>query len=145
MSHPDTLVTAASVIAGFGSALIAFRLQRELDIEQQNEEKPPHQREEHWFPASDWLLVASNVSALCFVVVPLVALESPSRQAVRLCSAVCAACAIMLAGYIPSILAHYHFFYGLTKERTNPTFWEGILIAITVISALTTFIFIYRL
>jgi hypothetical protein len=145
MAHQDTLVTAASVIAGFGSALIAFRLQRELDIEQKNEEKPKSQREEHWFPASDWLLVISNVSALCFVVVPLVALDSPSRQVVHTCSAICAATAIMLAGYIPSILAHYHFFYGLTKERTNPTFWEAIFIALTSVAAVVAFICTYRL
>jgi hypothetical protein len=101
--------------------------------------------EEHWFLASDWLIVVSNVSALCFVAVPLIALESPSHKIVRLCSAVCAATAIMLAGYIPSILAHYQFFYRLTKDRTNPTFWEGILIALTGVSALMTFIFTYRI
>ncbi len=50
----------------------------------------------------------------------------------------------MLAGYIPSILAHYHFFYGLTKDRTNPTFWEGMFIALTAICALVAFIFTNR-
>jgi hypothetical protein len=30
MDHQDVLVTAASIIAGFGSAVIAFRLEREL-------------------------------------------------------------------------------------------------------------------
>jgi hypothetical protein len=36
MSHQDILVTAASIIAGFGSAVIAFSLERELDIEEKN-------------------------------------------------------------------------------------------------------------
>ena len=87
MSHPDTLVTAASLIAGFGAAIMAFRLQRELDIEEKNEARPQHQREQHWFPASDWLIVASNISALCLVVAPPVAVKSPTHRMVRLASA----------------------------------------------------------
>jgi hypothetical protein len=124
---------------------MAFRLQRELDIEEKNEERPRHMREQHWFPASDWLIVASNMSALCFVVAPLVALESPSQRMVRFASATCCAAAIMLAGYIPSILAHYEFFFGLTKERSNPTFWEGIFLAVTAICAVAAFAVAYRL
>lgn len=145
MSHPDTLVTAASLIAGFGAAIMAFRLQRELDIEEKNEQRPHQQREQHWFPASDWLIVASNMSALCFVVAPLVAVGSPTPRMVRLASAVCCASAIMLAGYIPSILAHYEFFFGLTKERTNPTFWEGIFLAVTAIGSVSAFAVAYRM
>lgn len=145
MSHPDTLVTAASIIAGFGAALIAFRLERELEIERRDQELPPHRREGHWFPASDWLLVISNVAALCFVVAPLVAIESPSPRTIRLTSAVCTATAIMLAGYIPSILAHYRFFYGLTKkERKNPTLLEAVFLSITVIAAILAFAMTYR-
>lgn len=144
MSQADTLVTAASLIAGFGSAVIAFRLQRELDIEDKNEERPAHRQEQHWFPASDWLIVASSLGALCLVVAPLVALDSPSRATVRLASAACCAAAIMLAGYIPSILAHYRFFVGLTRDRSNPTLWEGIFIAVTVVGAMTAFAVTYR-
>jgi len=39
----------------------------------------------------------------------------------RFASAICSAMAIMLAGYIPSILANYHFHLRLMKQRTNPT------------------------
>jgi|SRR5579862_4107647 len=144
VSPPDTLVTAASLIAGFGSALIAFRLQRELDIEEKNERRPRHLRERHWFPASDWLIVVSNIAALCFVVAPLVALESPSQPLLHIASATCCASAIMLAGYIPSILAHYQFFVGLTQKRSNPTSWEGVFILITVLAALAAFVLAYR-
>src|SRR5215469_4856647 len=144
MSHPDTLVTAASLIAGFGAAIMAFRLQRELDIEEKNEERPRHKRERHWFPASDWLIVAFSMSALYLVVAPLVAVGSPTHRMVRLASAICCASAIMLAGYIPSILAHYKFFVGLTRERSNPTFWEGVFLAATAIGALTAFVVAYR-
>ena len=144
MDHQDVLVTAASIIAGFGSAVIAFRLERELNIEAKNEERPKHRKERHWIPVSDWLVVIASVGALCFVVAPLVATPSPSDNTVRLASAVCSAAAIMLAGYIPSILAHYHFIYGLTKERTNPTFWEGAFVLLTLVAALMTFIIAYR-
>jgi hypothetical protein len=145
VEHADTLVTAASIIAGFGAALIAFRLERELNIEEKDRELPQQQREGHWFPASDWLLVVSNVGALCLVVAPLVATASPSQRLIRFTSAVCTAAAIMMAGYIPSILAHYHFFYGLTtKERKNPTLWEGVVIAVTIVSAAVAVIFVYK-
>jgi hypothetical protein len=144
MNHPDILVTAASIIAGFGSAVIAFRLERELDIEEKNEERPTHRKERHWIPVSDWLVVVASVGALCFVVAPLVAAESPSDSMIRLASAVCSAAAVMLGGYIPSILAHYHFIYGLTEERTNPTFWEGVFVFITLIGAVTMFRIAYQ-
>ena len=144
MDHLDVLVTAASIIAGFGSAVIAFRLERELEIEEKNEERPKHRREHHWIPASDWLVVTASVGALCFVVAPLVATPMPSDGMIRFASAICSAMAIMLAGYIPSILAHYHFIYGLTKERTNPTFWEGVSVLTTVLAAAAAFIVSYR-
>jgi len=121
MDHQDVLVTAASIIAGFGSAVIAFRLERELDIEEKNED-----------------------GALCFVVAPMVATPTPSHGMMRFSSAICSAMAIMLAGYIPSILAHYHFIYGLPKERTNPTFWEGVFVLATVLAGATAFVLSYR-
>jgi len=40
--------------------------------------------------------------------------------------------------------AHYEFFFGLTRERTNPTFWEGILLAATAIGAFTACAVAYR-
>jgi|GraSoiStandDraft_15_1057317.scaffolds.fasta_scaffold913679_2 hypothetical protein len=64
------LVTAESIIAGFGSAVVAFRLVRELDIEE-NEEQPKH-RKEHLYSVSDWLIVTTSIGALCFIVAPLV-------------------------------------------------------------------------
>ena len=144
MDHQDVLVTAASIIAGFGSAVIAFRLERELDIEEKNEERPKHRKERHWIPASDWFVLTASVGALCFVVAPMVATPTPSHGMMRFSSAICSAMAIMLAGYIPSILAHYHFIYGLPKERTNPTFWEGVFVLATVLAAATAFVLSYR-
>lgn len=144
MDHQDVLVTAASIIAGFGSAVIAFRLARELDIEEKNEERPRHRKERHWIPVADWLVVTANVGALCLVVAPLVATPTPSDGMIRFASAICSAMAIMLAGYIPSILAHYRFIYGLTEERTNPTFWEGVFVLATVVAAAAAFVVSYR-
>ena len=77
MSHDDALVTAASLIAGFGSAVIVFRLERELDIEDKNADRPKPQKVHPWIPASDWLVVASSICALCLVMAPLVAIKSP--------------------------------------------------------------------
>jgi hypothetical protein len=129
MEQQADLVTAASLIAGFGSTLMVFRLERELNVEERNlnveernRDRSEQEKERHWFPASDWLIVISNVTTLCLVVAPLVSIERPSQHLIRFASAVCSAAAIMLAGYIPSILAHYHFFYGLERTRTNPTF-----------------------
>lgn len=144
MDHQDVLVTAASIIAGFGAAVMAFRLERELDKEEKNEGRPKHRREHHWIPASDWLVVTASVGALCFVVAPLVATPMPSDTMMRFASATCSAMAIMLAGYIPSILAHYHFIYGLTEKRSNPTLWEGVFVVATVLAAATAFAVSYR-
>lgn len=123
MDHQNLLVTAASIIAGFGSAVIAFRLERELDIEEKNEEGRGIEKSAT-IPVSDWLVVTASIGALCFVVAPLVATPTPSDAVIRFVSAICSAMAIMLAGYIPSILAHYRFIYGLTEEPNQSNVME---------------------
>lgn len=50
----------------------------------------------------------------------------------------------MLTGYIPSILPHYHFFYGLTEEGTNPTLWEGVFDLATALAAAVAFVVSHR-
>lgn len=52
----------------------------------------------------------------------------------RFASAICSAMAIMLAGYIPSILANYHFHLRLMKQRTNQPLWEGVFILTTLVA-----------
>lgn len=139
MPHQDILITAASTIAGFGAVIFAFRLQRETTIAAENMKKPIEQREPNWVPVSDWLVIVAVVASLTLVVAPLVLTPPPSEKTVRFSSAVCSAAAVLLAGYIPCILAHYDFF---CRYRPRPflTLWEGGLIATTLILAAIMFL-----
>jgi hypothetical protein len=135
MDLQGTLVTAASNISGFGVVVIAFRLERELKIEEQNQDKPEQNKTRHWIPIADWLVIAAILMSFTFVVVPLVSSDLPSERTMRFASGVCSATAVMVAGYIPAILAHYNFIYGLKESRTNPTLWEAIFVFLTLGSA----------
>ena len=134
-----TLVTAASIIAGFGSLVIGFRLERELEPHDKRDARASKQ----WIPVSDWLIIASTAASMGLVVAPLVASEHPDEATLRLAAAVCSGSAVMVAGYVPAILAHYHFIYGLQRSRSNPTFWEGVFVLVTLALAALAFVRAY--
>jgi hypothetical protein len=133
--NPDSLITAASIMAGFGAVFFAFRLERELKLFDETDER-------NWIAVSDWLLIAAVIISLVIVVVPLVSLSPPTNLAVTRARAACAAAAIMIAGYIPSILAHYNFIYwlGKGKGRSNPTVSEAILVILTIAVAVLVYL-----
>ena len=133
--NPDSLITAASIMAGFGAVFFAFRLERELKLFDKTDEPA-------WIPVSDWLLIAAIIISLVIVVVPLVSLSPPTDPSVARARAACAAAAIMIAGYIPSILAHYNFIYWLDKgkKRPNPTVPEAILVILTIAVAVLVYL-----
>lgn len=100
-----------------------------------------------WLPVADWLLVAATLICLLLVIVPLV-----SFSGTKLPAAASGAAAILVAGYVLAILAHYRIlfarqrlFWGKRREgpRDNPEPSELIL-SVTV-SALAFLFFIWRL
>src|SRR5436305_6921155 len=117
MADVATLATIASIISGFGVAMLFFRIQRELYM---------HEKlEPNWIPWADRLLIAATAISLIFVILPLVAVQKPSVLTTRLPWAACSAAAIMVSGYIFGILAHYRLIFGKKRRladlaRDNP-------------------------
>ena len=124
---PDasTLARIASGIAAFGSAMIIFRMQREEQMRSEGERV--------WLPLADWLLVVPTLSCLLLIILPISA-----GFPLRLPAAVAAASAVVVAGYLPSLLAHYRIVLGSERRgsRHNPEPIELVLVLITVVAAL---------
>jgi hypothetical protein len=118
------LTTIASVLAVFGAGMLFFRVQREalsLPAEQRVRLVP-----------SDWLLIATTMTSLLFVLLPIAAGSKSHLPA-----AVTAWSAILIAGYVPSIFARYRVFLGRTAKgpRSNPEALEMMFTLITVVIA----------
>jgi uncharacterized membrane protein len=141
-----TLATIASVISAFGAAMLFFRIQRELDMGKQGERI--------WLPVADWLLVAATLMCLLFVLVPLVSYSATKlpASAIKLSAAAAGSAAILVAGYVFSILAHYRILFGYERlfwgrrrkgARDNPEPSELLLSIAT--SAFAFLFFLWRL
>jgi hypothetical protein len=125
MADVGTLGIIASVIAGFGGAMFLFRLQS--DLQAQKESEPP------WIPWADRLLIFATLIALLLVLLPLVATTNRPGVMAHLPAAGCTAALILMAGYIPAILAHYRLFFGAGKPA------ERVIALLTAIIALVAF------
>lgn len=110
---PGTIATVASIIAGFGVAMLFFRIQRELDMREQDETI--------WIPWADRLLIGATLISLILALLPVVAFHKlPFFLAIS--SAACAGSVVLVAGYVLAILAHYRLFLGRSRtgRRENP-------------------------
>lgn len=114
MMDTSALLTVASIISGFGITIFTFRLQREIQVMERNSKV--------WIPWADCLVIAAVMISLLIGILPIVMLSSPPKLIYQVSNGACAASIVMLAGYIPGILAHYRFI--LTKNtysaRQNP-------------------------
>lgn len=143
----ETLMTVASIVAGFGVAVVMFRLQRELTISDANwkSRRSSMSREgsqdvdstRTWLPLADGLVVASILISLLFVILPILLFEKNTDLVWR--RAFCAASVALLAGYIPTILGHYNFISGLDKSRPRTTRSEFIFFVVTVLVSMFMF------
>ena len=104
------LITAITIIMGFGITVFMFRLGREANTEQR----------EKWVALSDYLIFASIAlavaSLLLLFVVPVI---TSWKSAVAIAATVAAI--LLQAGFIPAILAHYRIAFG--KHRTDARSW----------------------
>jgi len=134
MRDAGTLSTVASIVAGFGVAMLFFRIQRELHMKDQHEQD--------WIPKSDWLLIAATLTSLLLVILPIVSLNAAHNRLLKIPPAACAAASILVAGYIPAILAHYRLLFGRRRSgrRANPEPAERNKIIATVVVAVGVFI-----
>ena len=135
ISDAGVLITIASIIAGFGVAVLMFRLQRELSL-------PARER---WLACADWLTISSTLIALLFVIMPLILFGSENKTAGQLAGAATCSAVILLAGYVPSILAHYRLIFrgGRNPDgpRGNPEPSERGLIILTCLAAIAAVAF----
>ncbi len=65
------LLTAAAVIVGFGITVIMFRVQREIQVQENNKEKPEKERDPNWLAWSDYLILGSILLTIGLAIFPL--------------------------------------------------------------------------
>jgi hypothetical protein len=133
MIEDGILADIASIIAGFGSAMLFFRIERELRMGERNEVT--------WIPWADRLLVSATLISLLLVIFPLVTLSSRPGILENLPAAGCSAVSIMVAGYIFGILAHYRLIFGKNRSgpRDNPEPAERRLVLLAAALAAVAF------
>ena len=109
MPDTATLATIASIISGFAITALVFRIQRELEMASKVERT--------WVPWADCLLIGAVLISLLLVVLPVV-LFPGSPTVSKFSASMCAASAVLVSGYVPSILAHYGLAFG--RKRSSP-------------------------
>ena len=135
MLDAAVLATVAGIIAGFGSAMLLFRLQRELQMAGEGEST--------WIPWADRSLGAATLIALLAVLL-LVSGLPPEPWRTRLASAFCTSAVLLLAGYFPAALAHYRLLFGASRSgpRSNPEPGERGITWLFVIMAAVAFVLV---
>ncbi len=125
MAEESTLATVATIIAAFGTAMLFFRIQRELEMQRSGETI--------WIPWADGLIVLSTLISLVLVVLPLI-IASNVAGTLMVASTACAAAVVLVAGYPFAILAHYRIIMGggRTGLRDNPEPAERTCVIVTI-------------
>jgi hypothetical protein len=119
MIDVNMLATVASIIAGFGAAMLAFRLEREV--------RAGDQGEPMWVAWADWLIILATL--LCLVgLLPIVSGWGTASGRLRLASATTTSAVVLTFGYVPTILAHYRLILrghrrGSRKNPEPPERW----------------------
>jgi hypothetical protein len=123
-----TLTTVASVVAGFGVAILVFRVQREIEMARSGERT--------WIAVADYLIIAATLTVLLLVLLPLLIADLAAPGVRGLTSSAALAAVLMIAGYIPAILAHYRLLIpGRTGPRSNPEPSEAWIVGATLVLA----------
>ena len=116
MNSPQPYLTVASILTGFCISVFMFRIQRELGVRDRHPDWP------NWLAWADYLIVATIVLSVLLVILPLVAMPSPTRIVYSVAAASCAAASILLLAYPFAILDHYRIEIGTwrTREGESP-------------------------
>ena len=107
---PAEIIAASAIVAGFGVTAIMFRVQRELYVLEVLKVKTL------WLAWADYLVLASVLLAVFGGTVPILLLPSVPRSVLAIGASSCVAALVLLAGYVPSILAHYRIGLGATRQ-----------------------------
>jgi uncharacterized membrane protein len=138
MPSPDILASISSIVAGFGIAVLLFRVQREMQMAKEGEKV--------WIPGSDRMLIAAVALSLFFVLLPIISVHFSSEVSSRIPVACCAASLVLMTGYPLSILAHYRLIFSqnASGERSETEPAESTIIILTVLTAIIIGIVIIR-
>ena len=112
MISPQPYLTVASILTGFCISVFMFRIQRELSVRDRHPDWP------NWLAWADYLIVATIVLSVVGVILPLVAVPTPSRASFSVAAASCAAASLLLLAYPFAILDHYRIEIGKIRGRT---------------------------
>jgi len=93
MISPQPYLTVASILTGFCISVFMFRIQRELSVRDRHPDWP------NWLAWADYLIVATIVLSVIGVILPLVAVPTPSRTSFSVAAASCAAASLLLLAY----------------------------------------------
>lgn len=128
-------MTVASIVAGFGVAVLVFRIQREAGLKL------------HWLPWADRLLITATSVALGVVILPIISFAQPPSAIVKIASAAASSVIILAIFYPFAILAHYRLIGSEAAERArrsearyNPEPLERRLVIAAAIVALLLFV-----
>jgi hypothetical protein len=159
MPTAETLATIASLVTAAGVTMLFFRIARELAVRERAPDawivrqvpgtEPPVWKAQgetkqlvSWLAFADWLVIGATLLAIVAVLLPLLIVTDSDLVGKRIPAAGCAASLVALAGYIPSLLAHYRIVIGArrTSERENPEPGEAIGVAITTTASVASFV-----
>jgi hypothetical protein len=90
-----------------------FRLQRELGVRERHPDWP------NWLAWADYLVIATVVFSVLFVVVPLVAFSEPTEFVFSIAAGTCAATSLLLLAYPFAILDHYGIEIGGWRRKAG--------------------------
>ena len=108
--QPESYLSVASILSGFGVAVLMFRIQRELHVREKSPNSP------NWLAWADYLVLSAILLSLLLVVFPLMAFGQTGGRVLALAAGSCAAAAILLAAYPFAILDHYRIELGAKRQ-----------------------------
>lgn len=106
------IISASAIVAGFGVTAVMFRVQREIYVIEVSKLGVA------WLAWADYLVIASIMLAIFGSTLPLLIAPVAAGLITAIAASSCAAALVLLAGYVPAILAHYRI--GLGGRRTGP-------------------------
>ena len=129
------IISASAIVAGFGVTAIMFRIQRELYVLEVRKVKTL------WLAWADYLVLSSVALAVFGATAPLIAIPKAPGPVMAVAASSCIAALVLLAGYVPSILAHYRIGLGARREgpRAQGEPVERLFVISSVICAVASF------
>ena len=128
MVEAGVVVTVAGIVAPFGAAMLFLRINRELEV--------GALLDRDWLPWADRLLVGATMVSLLGAICPILLLGA-RPDVILFASRACLGGVLMVAGYMPGIMAHYRLVLGRNRKgpRVNPEPMEAVCVIFSAVLA----------